>query len=226
MGKIEEMNASTWPPGWAPGGGLARARRQSIRLSRLAWAWRWLGLAIGAAPAGGASFGRSPNAEATSWLAPGDIGCSTAAVPVMPTAETAAVRAGAATSDPVEPVASPGLERKAASVSGRWPTARGSSIGLAEARRSWVGSTPRCASATVDRSGCVTPMIEPRRAHPTMTGAPTSTDTRREPKVGRRIKLVSSSLTMECGAVACPRLNRWRAPVLAKMRPPALFGET
>jgi hypothetical protein len=186
LGKIEEMNASTW----APGEGLGGPRRQSIRLSRLARAWRWLG--------------------------PGDEGRSTAPVLTATMEEGAAVFDRAARSDPV---ACAGAERKGAAVSRSWPVPPGSSMSLADVCRSPLGSTPGWASETVDRNGCVMPMIEPRRAHPTMTGAPTSTDTRREPKVGGRMRLLFSSLTMECGAVACPRLNSLRVHVLAKNAP-------
>lgn len=199
LGKMAEMNPSTW----APGDGLARPRRQSMRLSRLARAWRWLGPVERVAASEAARSGRSLSVEAPSWLGPGDKGRST--VPVVNRDRAAGP----------DPVLCAGSDRRGVAVSGSWP--------VADPRRNSVGSTPRWASETVDRNGCVTPMIEPRRAHPAMIGAPTRTDTRREPKVGARMRLLSSSLTMECGAVACPRLNCLRVHMLAKMRPPAVF---
>jgi hypothetical protein len=207
------MNASTCAPT-----GLGRAGRPSIRLSLLARAWRWLCPVAGGAPSVCTSSGRSPWVAAASTLAPGDSGRLTDPVLTARAEEGALAGARAAPSGPVSTCGGPD-GNAAYDLGGCCAASAGASTSLADASLRSLSSPLRWAAGKIDCSGCVMPMTDPTTAHPATTGTTTSTDTRREPMVGRLARLLFSSLTMGGARVlAWLRLISLHLPVFAKMR--------
>jgi hypothetical protein len=187
------MSASICAPA-----GLTRGRCASSRLSRLARAWEWMGPVVRGRRAEFRRSGSSTWVAAASELAPGDRGRPAAPGLGGRTADGAAPSALGVGSDPAAECAG-SKSNTACDLAAGWVGRCGPSTSSADPSLSPVPSGSGLGK--IDRSGCVTPTIDPNTAQPMIRGSPMRADTRREPKAGRRAKLLSWSLTLRAVAL-------------------------